>query len=202
MQKLIFTILFLLLAQLSFGQRYEEEIAAFRKKYKEDFIREERSPLKAKDTAFIRFYPINSNYAVWADLILTPDAPVFDMLTHSGKKQQYRQYARAKFAIGSKPYTLNIYQSLSLMAKEEMKDHLFLPFNDLTNYESTFGGGRYIDLSIIDIQNNKIWLDFNKCYNPYCAYKEGYSCPIPPSENRLNTRIEAGEQLFAGKVGE
>lgn len=202
MHKSIFTLLFLLFAQMSFGQRYEEEIAAFRKKYKEDFIREERSPLKAKDTAFIRFYPINSNYAVWADLCLTPEAPVFDMLTHNGKKQQYRQYASAKFAIGSKAFELNIYQSLSLMAKEEMKDHLFLPFNDLTNYESTFGGGRYIDLSIMDIQNNKIWLDFNKCYNPYCAYKEGYSCPIPPSENRLNTRIEAGEQLFAGKVGE
>jgi hypothetical protein len=202
MQKSIFTLLFLLLAQTSFGQRYEEEMAAFRKKYKEDFIREERSPLKAKDTAFIRFYPINSSYAVWADLSLTPDAPVFDMLTHSGKKQQYRQYARATFKIKSKKYTLNIYQSLKLTAKEEMKNHLFLPFNDLTNYKSTFGGGRYIDLSTIEIHNNKIWLDFNKCYNPYCAYKEGYSCPIPPSENRLNTRIEAGEQLFAGKVGE
>lgn len=202
MHKPIFTLLFLLLAQMSFGQRYEEKMAAFRKKYKEDFIREERSPLKAKDTGFIRFYPINSNYAVWAKLSLTPNAPVFDMLTHSGKKQQYRQYAIATFKIKSKIYNLNIYQSLKLIAKEEMKDHLFLPFNDLTNYKSTFGGGRYIDLSVIDIRNNKILLDFNKCYNPYCAYKEGYSCPIPPSENRLNTRIEAGEQLFAGKVGE
>jgi hypothetical protein len=202
MHKPIFTLLFLLLAQMSFGQRYEEKMAAFRKKYKEDFIREERSPLKAKDTGFIRFYPINSNYAVWAELSLTPNAPVFDMLTHSGKKQQYRQYAIATFKIKSKIYSLNIYQSLKLIAKEEMKDHLFLPFNDLTNYKSTFGGGRYIDLSVIDIRNNKILLDFNKCYNPYCAYKEGYSCPIPPSKNRLNTRIEAGEQLFAGKVGE
>jgi uncharacterized protein (DUF1684 family) len=202
MHKPIFTLLFLLLAQMSFGQRYEEKMAAFRKKYKEDFIREERSPLKAKDTGFIRFYPINSNYAVWAELSLTPNAPVFDMLTHSGKKPPYRQYAIATFKIKSKIYSLNIYQSLKLIAKEEMKDHLFLPFNDLTNYKSTFGGGRYIDLSVIDIRNNKILLDFNKCYNPYCAYKEGYSCPIPPSENRLNTRIEAGEQLFAGKVGE
>lgn len=202
MHKPIFTLLFLLLAQMSFGQRYEEKMATFRKKYKEDFIREERSPLKAKDTGFIRFYPINSNYAVWAELSLTPNAPVFDMLTHSGKKQQYRQYAIATFKIKSKIYNLNIYQSLKLIAKEEMKDHLFLPFNDLTNYKSTFGGGRYIDLSVIDIRNNKILLDFNKCYNPYCAYKEGYSCPIPPSENRLNTRIEAGEQLFAGKVDE
>ena len=202
MHKPIFTLLFLLLAQMSFGQRYEEKMAAFRKKYKEDFIREERSPLKAKDTGFIRFYPINSNYAVWAELSLTSNAPVFDMLTHSGKKQQYRQYAIATFKIKSKIYSLNIYQSLKLIAKEEMKDHLFLPFNDLTNYKSTFGGGRYIDLSVIDIRNNKILLDFNKCYNPYCAYKEGYSCPIPPSKNRLNTRIEAGEQLFAGKVGE
>jgi uncharacterized protein (DUF1684 family) len=202
MRNFIFTIFTLFLTQICFAQRYEEEISAYRQNYKEDFIREERSPLKAKDTAFIRFYTINTDFAVWADLVLTPDAPVFDMLTHSGKNQKYRQYATAKFAIGSKAFTLSIYQSLSLMAKEELKDHLFLPFNDLTNYETTFGGGRYLDLSIIEIQNNKIWLDFNKCYNPYCAFKEGYSCPIPPSENRLNVRIEAGEQLFAGKVSE
>jgi hypothetical protein len=202
MHKSVFTILFLLLSQICFGQRYEEEISAFRKKYKEDFIKEARSPLKAKDTGYLRFYATNKQYQVMAKIQLTPDAKTFDMLTHSGKKQAYRQYAVATFSIKGKKHKLSIYQSLSLISKEAYKNHLFLPFNDLTNYETTFGGGRYIDLSTENIHNGTIVIDFNKCYNPYCAYKDAYSCPIPPSENRLDIRIEAGEQLFAGKVSE
>lgn len=184
------------------AQSLAQDIAHYRQKYKEDFITEARSPLKAKDTGFLRFYAANTDYAVWASLALTPDAPTFDMLTHSGKKQEYRQYAVATFILGAKAYKLCIYQSINLIKKDEHKFHLFLPFNDLTNYETTYAGGRYLDLDIAEIQDGKIWLDFNKAYNPYCAFKDGYSCPIPPVENRLQVRIEAGEQLFAGKVAE
>lgn len=186
----------------SYAQSYSDSIAAFRKHYKEDFIKEPRSPLTAKDTGLLRFYPVRKEYLVWAKLQLTPDAATFDMQTHSGKKQAYKQYAVATFNFKGKKYTLSIYQSLSLLSKEEHKRHLFLPFNDLTNYETTYGGGRYIDLSVEQVKNGMLLIDFNKAYNPYCAFKEGYSCPIPPSENRLSFRVEAGEQLFAGKVAE
>ena len=75
-------------------------------------------------------------------------------------------------------------------------DHLFIPFNDLTNYEETYGGGRYIDLSLNDIKDGKVVLDFNKCHNPYCAYSDGYNCPIPPEANRLKVAVKAGEMNF------
>lgn len=194
--------LYILLYNNLKAQSYSDSIAAFRQHYKEDFIKEPRSPLKAKDTGDLRFYPAKREYQVWAKLQLTPEAKTFDMLTHSGKKQIYKQYAIATFSLKGKKHQLSIYQSLSLTAKEEYKNHLFLPFNDLTNYETTYAGGRYIDLSTENVKNAVILIDFNKCYNPYCAFKDGYSCPIPPSENRMNVRIEAGEQLFAGKVSE
>lgn len=184
------------------AQTYIDSIALFRKQYKEDFIKEARSPLKAKDTAWLRFYPVKKEYRVLATLKTTPESPIFEMLTHSGKKQAYRQYAISTFMFKGKKYQLSIYQSLNLLSKEEHKNHLFLPFNDLTNYETTYAGGRYIDLSTEEIEAGQIIIDFNKCYNPYCAFKEGYSCPIPPTENRLQLRVEAGEQLFAGKVSE
>lgn len=95
-----------------------------------------------------------------------------------------------------------MYQSIALMQQEELKDYLFIPFNDLTNYETTYAGGRYLDISIKDIQGNRVVLDFNKCYNPYCAYASGYSCPIPPAANRLSVRMDAGEQLFGKEVKE
>ncbi|HTN16588.1 MAG TPA: DUF1684 domain-containing protein [Chitinophagaceae bacterium] len=181
---------------------YPDSIALFRKHYKEDFIKEERSPLKGNDTAYLRFFPVNKAYAVNATLELTPKSPQFQMQTHSGKVQQYRQYGVANFILKGKKYKLHLYQNLSLIQQEKHKNHLFLPFNDLTNYESTYGGGRYIDLSTDNIHSGTIRIDFNKCYNPYCAFKEGYSCPIPPVENRLQLRIEAGEKLFGKKTAE
>lgn len=187
---------------LSAQKTYVDSIVVYRQQYKDDFIKESRSPLKAKDTAFLRFYPIKKEYVVLAQLELTPKAATFDMLTHNGKKQVYRQYGIATFKLKGKNYQLSIYQNVNMISTEIYKNHLFLPFNDLTNYKTTYAGGRYLDLSTEDVKNGTIQIDFNKCYNPYCAFKEGYSCPIPPVENRLQVRIEAGEQLFAGKVDE
>jgi uncharacterized protein len=118
------------------------------------------------------------------------------MQTHSGKIKQYFKYGFITFTLNNKPYKLYIYQSESLMHKEGFEDYLFLPFTDNTNYKTTYGGGRYLDFKLGDIKNNILELDFNKCYNPYCAYAEGFSCPIPPAENSLQTTIEAGEKLW------
>ncbi len=80
------------------------------------------------------------------------------------------------------------------------KNYLFLPFTDLTSGEESYGGGRYIDLETTDIFNNKVIIDFNKAYNPYCAYASGYNCPIPPRENDLPVAVKAGEMNFGKKV--
>jgi uncharacterized protein (DUF1684 family) len=85
---------------------------------------------------------------------------------------------------------LNVYQSHTLREKEGYKDYLFLPFTDLTNGNETYGSGRYIDLRIPERET--IIIDFNKAYNPYCAYNYGYACPIPPKENKLKVEIRAG----------
>jgi uncharacterized protein (DUF1684 family) len=79
---------------------------------------------------------------------------------------------------------------------------LFIPFNDLTNYEETYGGGRYLDVSTTDIVNGKMVVDFNKSYNPYCAYSDGYNCPIPPDANKLQVTIKAGEKNYGKKIEE
>ena len=80
------------------------------------------------------------------------------------------------------------------MQQEKYRDYLFLPFTDNTNGEQTYTGGRYIDLSIPD--GDTIVVDFNKAYNPYCAYNKKYSCPIVPSVNNLDTEIRAGVKAF------
>jgi uncharacterized protein len=91
---------------------------------------------------------------------------------------------------------LNIYQSQMLIGVDQYKDYLFLPFTDLTTGAESYETGRYIDLKTGDIVDGKLTIDFNRCYNPYCAYRAGYSCPIPPKENALPVAIPAGEMKY------
>lgn len=196
-----FPLLLCLSTQLS-AQSYPDSIRSFRQQYAKDLYTDEHSPLRNGDTASLRFYPADEQYVVKATLVLTPASPRFELLTHSGKKKEYRQYAIASFRLRGKDCSLRIYQSMALIRKEQYRKSLFLLFNDQTNYLTTYAGGRYIDLSTDDVKEGTLLIDFNKCYNPYCAFGGSYSCPIPPAENKLSVAIEAGEQLFAGQVKE
>ena len=77
---------------------------------------------------------------------------------------------------------------------ENQSNELFLPFLDDTNGMSSYGGGRYLDLQIPT--SDSLWLDFNRAYNPYCAYNERYSCPIVPRDNYIPIRVTAGVKRY------
>jgi len=119
----------------------------------------------------------------------------FFMTTSSGNKKTFRQYGILSFTIDQKLYKLPIYQNIKLMQHKKYKDYIFIPFTDLTNGNETYGGGRYIEAKIPTGKTYQ--LDFNYAFNPYCHYTTGYNCPIPPQENFLDLRIEAGEKTFA-----
>lgn len=176
---------------------FAADIALFRKKYKEDFITTPNSPLGVGDTALLKFFAPDMQWRFTAQCTQTPDMPVFDMATYNGKTAQYRQYGVLTFSYKGQGHKLPIYQNMRLLNIAEYKDYLFLPFKDETNGISTYGGGRYINFKTGDIASDgTILLDFNKCYNPYCAYRDGYSCPVPPKANHLPLKIEAGEKIF------
>jgi uncharacterized protein (DUF1684 family) len=69
-----------------------------------------------------------------------------------------------------------------------------VPFTDLTCGNESYGGGRYLDIDIPE--GEEIIIDFNRCYNPYCAYNEKYSCPLTPAVNDLKVEIKAGVKKF------
>jgi uncharacterized protein (DUF1684 family) len=116
------------------------------------------------------------------------------MPTTTERKSQEVVYGIARFELHGQYFELEIYQNQELMLKEGYEDYLFLPFLDETNGNGTYSGGRYIDLSIPD--GDTIIIDFNKAYNPYCAYNKKYSCPIVPRVNQLNTAVNAGVKEF------
>lgn len=181
------------------AQSYTEQMETNRTEYINSFLTDTHSPLTKKDIKHLDFYPIDSTYKVSGAVTLTPDAEPFEMATSLGITKSYVQYGVITFQLHDSTFNLNIYQSMKLRQQEEYKDHLFVPFNDNTNYTETYGGGRYLDFKMLDINENTIILDFNKAYNPYCAYSGGYACPVPPAENKLQTNIRAGEKKFKVK---
>jgi len=195
----LITLLFLLIGLNTFAQSYAEQIAKHRESYKQDFIKESRSPLKTEDLKNLHFYDADSNYKVEAKVEILENEKVFKMPTYDGTSKEFYRYAKISFLINHKPLQMTLYKSIALASNPSYKDLLFLPFTDETNNKESYGGGRYIDLNSSDIKDGKIEVDFNKAYNPYCAYSEGYRCPVPPEENDLPLEIKAGEKLYTGE---
>jgi len=188
-------IAYLAFANISFAQdkTYKDSIDSYFKKYVK-----EHEVVTGKDKEFISFFPVNEKYRMNCRFERTMNSPWFRMESSGPIKKNYRVYGILHFTINDTTVTLNIYQGQYLMTTKQYKDHLFIPFTDATSGEGTYESGRYIDLEINDIANDKVLIDFNKAYNPYCAYVSGkFNCPIPPAENRLTVAIPAGEKAFA-----
>ncbi|KAB2810328.1 DUF1684 domain-containing protein [Phaeocystidibacter luteus] len=159
----------------------------------------DESPLEKDDFEHFDghpYFPIDTTWMVWAEVILTPDSVPFEMATTTSRKPVYRQYAILRFTHGDTTLDLAVYQSQRLMTKEGYEDYLFLPFGDMTNGFKSYGGGRYLDLRIPE--GDSIYIDFNRSYNPYCAYSGRYSCPKVPLRNILPVSITAGVQAPKG----
>ena len=179
-------------------------IAAAQSKSYNDSMRQYFSDYVAKhqvvtgeDKKLMQFYNPERKYRVVADFEPIQNAPWFNINTSSGKTRPFRQFGKISFKIDGKAQVLYLYQEQRFLQNPKYWDHLFLPFMDATNGKETYETGRYIDLTMNDINNKKVVIDFNKAYNPYCAYvSDKYSCPIPPKENHLKVAIKAGEKKY------
>lgn len=192
-------LLSILFVCISFGivqsQNLEKvaSIKEFQKTLNTEFADPEESPLTEEDFKKFKeltFYEIDTTYVIEAEFVRTPSESPFAMPTTTDRTPIYVKYGEAYFKLKGKQYKLNIYQSQDLSTNPEYLDYLFIPFTDESNGHGTYPGGRYIDFKIPT--TNKITLDFNKAYNPYCAYSGRYSCPIPPAENNLKVAIPVG----------
>ena len=189
--------IFLLFPMIIFSQKISKEdleVRKFQKALNEEYLNPKETPLRGDHFTNFKahpFFPVDLKYRITAKFLRTESAEPFDLPTSSGKTKPYREYGKATFTLDGKSYTLTLYQSLDLIKQAKYRDHLFLPFRDMTNEKETYGGGKYLDLTIP--KGNTIVLDFNKSYHPYCAYNAyDYNCPIVPEENRLPVEIRAG----------
>lgn len=193
-------LIWMLLFQACATTRYKS-YDAYIQHYKESFDKDPRAPLKGKELDSMAFYPFSKEWSLKKCECEILKKPIpFEMATYSGVTRTYITYAIAKCKTSkNRTLQLSIYKNIQQPINPLYKDHLFLPYKDATNGEITYGGGRYINLNINDIKNGKIDIDFNTSYNPWCAYSQGYNCPIPPVENHFDFEVNAGEKKYLGR---
>jgi uncharacterized protein (DUF1684 family) len=177
---------------------YASEVTAFRNQKDLDFKTEGKSPFltkkERKQFEALRYFAPDEQYKVPAQYIRVAQEDTIDFMTSSGKVKKYAKVATLSFTLQGQALTLPAYQGIELRKKPAYDKYLFVPFTDGTSGAESYGGGRYLDLEVPD--GDTLTLDFNYAYNPYCAYTDGYSCPIPAAESRLAVDITAGEKVY------
>jgi uncharacterized protein (DUF1684 family) len=171
--------------------QYVEQLTAARAFKDQTFRDASDSPVpQAKRGAILPlpYFPIDESYSVPAVLKLTEEQPVFEMPTSSGALRKMQ-------LVGTLQFTLNgETRSLGAFVPDGTRQitSLFVPFADETTGTDTYSAGRYLDID--PTSTGYYTIDFNRAYNPYCAYNASFECPFPPPSNRLQTPVRAGEK--------
>jgi len=166
---------------------YKQQIGAARRQ-KDDFFRtgaDSPLPDKARFSGLRYFgpdlsYRLTARLEPFADKTQKLVVPMSD-----GSEEVYDKFAHAVFSLNGTTGRLLIVKS---------GDTYSVMFRDATSGKETYGGGRYLELEPADLADNRAILDFNKAFNPYCAYNPNFACPLPPAENTLPMPIKAGER--------
>lgn len=186
-------VIFLSLQGSQDDTAYIEEIKKEREENNHFMKTSSESPIKDKaEFKELKYYPPDGKYRVVADLVPIENKKMVILKTNDGKEQRYIEYGYADFQLNGVKNRLLILEGIDM---GPIKGKLFLAFGDETSAGETYGAGRYLDLKRTP-GSATITLDFNRAYNPYCAYNETYSCPLPPRENLLNIAIKAGEKVY------
>jgi uncharacterized protein len=157
------------------------------------FLSSPDTPIKASELALFKglaYFPVDKSFAFPVVLKREALPEEIVMATSTGKSRPMLRIGQFDFVVDGIECTLQVY------APKDSSDgyYWFIPFTDLTNGESSYEAGRYLDID--DTSSDSTFLDFNYAYSPYCAYNDRYDCPIPPMENALKVAITAGEKNY------
>jgi uncharacterized protein len=174
-------------------EQYIAEIETHRTEYNAFLRSGGQSPIKdaaqKKDFDGLNYFEIRPEYRINASFEKAETVQYIELELSNNEKRRYQKKGYAVFTLRGQNQKLLVLQSMS-----PEDDELFIPFYDETSAFITYGGGRYVHPEILP--NGKIEIDFNKAYNPYCAYNHEYVCPLPPTENKITVKVEAGEKKY------
>ena len=170
--------------------------------YKEEFLSDPRSPLAKDDLTNLDFFDFDPSWKITCSCAEPSSSHVFEMDLYSGKRRPYKVFKVLHCNRLHQNFSLELYKSMAQPSNPLYDHYLFLPFKDYTNGATMYGGGRYIDIKDFDIVGDSLVIDFNKAYNPWCAYSSGYNCPVPPKANHLEFDVQVGEKSYKGSYKE
>jgi uncharacterized protein (DUF1684 family) len=173
---------------------YAAQVNKARHEKNRAFRQSAASPLSSEQKAqfdSLKYYPAQLEFVLEAAISRNANPDTILLQMSDNRAEKYLNWGQAQFEINNQPQHLGIY-----LKATGTDSTLFIPFTDATNGRETYGGGRYLDAPLPRANATEIKLDFNAAYNPYCAYNNDYSCPVPPAENRLQVAIPAGEKSF------
>jgi hypothetical protein len=181
------------------GQSEAEKNSEFRRRRDLLFAHHPQSALTvAQKAAFtgLAYYPYDPAWRFVLPIDTAVEPEIIEIqLEHDGLMRCQR-FGQVHFTVQGQAVTLSLFWILGYGGG------IFLPFRDLTNGQTTYGGGRYLLDTIkhadLGCQGERIVLDFNYAYNPPCAYNPAYFCPLAPAENQLTIAVPAGERTFPG----
>jgi len=188
-------VFFLLFSTVSFAQLTEQETLESRQEHGVELRDTSNHMMDSVEMANwqgLDYFDFDTTYQILARFKKRKGLK-FEMPTSTDRLPIYRRYGYLYFDINGQEHRLTMYQNVELAKKDGFEDYLFIPYRDATSGSETYGGGRFLDVTIPE--GKELLVDFNQSYNPYCAYGHKWSCPIPPDENTLKTSIEAGEKI-------
>jgi uncharacterized protein len=163
------------------------ELQEFRAEKDGFFADHPQSPLtheQKQDFKGLDYFPEAPELRFELDVEVFSDRYKIEMQTSTGDVQTYIRYGKVRFPVEGQHVELTIYAN---------ENGFFLPFVDNLAGVETYPAGRYLEPEVLP--NEKLLVDFNMAYNPYCAYNDEWSCPLTPFENRLKVPIRAGEKI-------
>jgi len=169
------------------------------RKIKDRFFAENwQSPIPPEDRSkfnSLSYYSPDPNYRFEIELNEHNNKKTVQIEDTGGNVRNFLRWGEFRFKINNEEYILQAYKS------ESGEERLFIPFRDATSGKETYGAGRYIDIEYKKdpTPEGKWILDFNRAYNPWCAYSKNYVCPFVPTENWLKVSILAGEKNYPFK---
>lgn len=177
---------------------HEGRLAGYRHRRDHFFGQHHHSPLREEQRARftgLDYFPERDDLALVLTLDETADGvgDEVNLPTTDGKTKPFVRAGQVRFAVDGEEATLTVF-------RDGERGSLFIPFRDASAGEETYEVGRYLEPQ--SRPDGTLVVDFNYAYNPFCAYGEGWSCPIPPEENRLALTIPAGERAFRDEAEE
>lgn len=179
------------------GKDYINALLSERQEKDEELKTADNSPIdKEAKQKFkgLNYFEPDTSWIVQARLSIYVNPDTIAMKTTTDRLPLYLVFGLAEFEINDTTFQLTVYRNIDLMNSPGYQNYLFIPFQDYTSGEQSYGGGRYLDTNLTN--SGQLILDFNRAYNPYCVYSKRYSCPLTPEQNYLNTYVTAGEKDY------